>query len=104
MAKSPYPNVQVYCSTKGVVDVLTRTMGIELGPRGIRVVGMAPGFVATEGNAESRESAEAYLVSRTPLGRIGQPDDIAKAVAFVASDDAAWITATTIDVAGGLVF
>lgn len=104
LAKSPYPIVHVYSSTKAAVDALTRTLGMELGPRGIRVVGIAPGFTATEGNADTREQAMGMLVGRTPLGRIGQPADIAAAVAYAVSDDAGWITGTTIDVAGGMVF
>ncbi|AME28500.1 MULTISPECIES: SDR family NAD(P)-dependent oxidoreductase [Burkholderiaceae] len=104
LAKSPYPMVHVYCATKGAVDTLTRTLGMELGPRNIRVVGIAPGFVATEGNAESSKDMEAFLVSKTPLGRVGQPGDIAAAVSYVVSDDAGWITGCTIDVAGGMVF
>ena len=104
LAKSPMAMVHVYCSTKGAVDVLTRTFGMELGPRGIRVVGIAPGFVATEGNAATREGATAYLVGRTPLGRIGHPKDIAAVVSSVVSQDGNWITGTTLDVAGGLVF
>ncbi|AMM18472.1 short-chain dehydrogenase (plasmid) [Burkholderia sp. PAMC 28687] len=104
LAKSPYPMVHVYCATKGAVDTLTRTLGIELGPRKIRVVGIAPGFVATEGNAESSKDMAAFLVSKTPLGRVGQPGDIAAAVSYVVSDDAGWITGCTIDVAGGMVF
>jgi 3-oxoacyl-[acyl-carrier protein] reductase len=104
LAKSPYPVVHVYCATKGAVDTLTRSLGMELGPRGIRVVGIAPGFVATEGNADSREPMTDFLVGKTPLGRIGQPRDIAAAVAWAVSDDAAWVTGTTIDVSGGMVF
>lgn len=104
LAKSPYPIVHVYSSTKAAVDSLTRTLGMELGPRGIRVVGIAPGFTATEGNADTREQAMDALVAKTPLGRIGQPADIAAAVAYAVSEDAGWITGTTIDVAGGLVF
>lgn len=104
MAKSPYPVVHVYCATKGAVDVLTRTLGMALGPREIRVVGIAPGFVATEGNADSRGPMTDFLVGKTPLGRIGQPRDIAAAVSWAVSDDAAWVTGSTIDVAGGMVF
>ena len=104
LAKSPYPMVHVYCSTKGAVDTLTRSLGMELGPRKIRVVGIAPGFTATEGNAGSREQMTEFLVSKTPLGRIGLPADVAAAVAYAVSPDAGWITGTTIDVAGGLVF
>ena len=104
LAKSPYPVVHVYCSTKGAVDVLTRSLGMELGPRNIRVVGIAPGFVATEGNAESARGMTDFLVTKTPLGRVGQPADIAAAVSYAVSADAAWVTGTTIDVAGGMVF
>jgi 3-oxoacyl-[acyl-carrier protein] reductase len=104
LAKSPYPMVHIYCATKGAVDTLTRTLGMELGPRNIRVVGIAPGFVATEGNAESAKSMRDVLVAKTPLGRVGQPRDIAAAVSYAVSDDAAWVTGTTIDIAGGMVF
>lgn len=104
LAKSPYPMVHVYCATKGAVDTLTRSLGMELGPRGIRVVGIAPGFVATEGNAESAKGMTDFLVAKTALGRVGQPKDIAAAVAYAVSDDAAWVTGCTIDVAGGMVF
>jgi 3-oxoacyl-[acyl-carrier protein] reductase len=104
LAKSPYPMVHVYCATKGAVDTLTRTLGIELGPRRIRVVGIAPGFVATEGNAQSAKDMTDFLVARTPLGRVGQPRDIAAAVSCAVSDDAGWVTGCTIDVAGGMVF
>ena len=104
LAKSPYPMVHVYCSTKGAVDTLTRSLALELGPRRIRVVGVAPGFVQTEGNAESSRQAHDMLVGKTPLGRAGQPSDIAAAVAFLVSADAGWMTGTTMDVAGGMVF
>ena len=104
LAKSPYPMVHVYCSTKGAVDTLTRSLAMELGPRGIRVVGIAPGFTATEGNAESAKQMSEALVAKTPLGRVGVPGDIASAVAFVVSPDAGWVTGTTVDVAGGMVF
>lgn len=104
LAQSPYPVVHVYSSTKGAVDTLTRSLGMELGPRRIRVVGIAPGFVTTEGNAESAKGMTDFLVGKTPLGRVGLPMDIAAAVAFAVSDDAGWITGTTIDVSGGMVF
>lgn len=104
LGKSPFPMVHVYCATKGAVDTLTRSLGMELGPRKIRVVGIAPGFVVTEGNAESAKSMTETLVGKTPLGHVGNPDDIAAAVSYAASEDANWITGTTIDVAGGLVF
>lgn len=97
--------VYVHCATKGAVDTLTRSLGMELGPQKIRVVDIAPGFVATEGNAESAKEMTGYLTSKTPpLGRVGQPDDIAAAVSYAVPDDAKWITGTTIDVSGDLVF
>ncbi|KQM78418.1 SDR family NAD(P)-dependent oxidoreductase [Xylophilus sp. Leaf220] len=104
LAKSPYPVVHVYSATKGAVDTLTRSLALELGPRAIRVVGIAPGFVKTEGNAESAKDMADFLVGKTPLGRVGMPADIAAAVAFAVSDDAGWITGTTVDVSGGMVF
>ena len=104
LAKSPYPMVHVYCSTKGAVDTLTRSLAMELGPRKIRVVGIAPGFTATERNAESAKQSSDLLVAKTPLGRVGLPKDIAAAVSFAVTADGDWITGTTIDVAGGMVF
>jgi len=104
VATSPSPQAHIYCATKGAVDVLTRTFAMELGPRNIRVVGIAPGLIATEGNAALFEASAAYYVPKTPLGRAGQPQDIAGAVAFAVSEDAGWVTGSTIDVAGGMVF
>ena len=86
------------------MDTLTRSLALELAPRKIRVVGVAPGFTATEGNADSAKEMTDFLVSKTPLGRVGMPSDIAAAVAFAVSNDAGWVTGTTIDVAGGMVF
>ena len=104
LAHSPYPLVHVYCATKGAVNTLTRSLGMELGPRGIRVVGVAPGFVHTEGNAESSKGMDEFFIGKTPMGRVGKPRDIAAAVAFAVSEDAAWVTGSTIDVAGGMIF
>jgi 3-oxoacyl-[acyl-carrier protein] reductase len=104
VAKGPSPMVQVYCSTKGAVDVLTRTLGTELGPRWIRGVDIAPGYTETEGNRESAAAFAAHLIGEASLGRAGKPADIAAAVSFVASDDVGWVTPCTLDVAVGLVF
>lgn len=104
VAKSPQPSIHVYAATKGAVDVLTRTLAMELGPRNIRVVGVAPGFVVTEGNVEFAKAMSDTFAAKTPLGRVGYPADIAAAVAFAVSNDAAWVTGTTIDVAGGMIF
>ena len=99
---TPIAQAQVYSATKGAVDNLTRSLALELGPRHIRVVGVAPGLTATEGTSGMGEEGAAPFVARTPLGRIGQPADIAAAVAFAVSDDGAWITGETLQVAGGL--
>lgn len=104
LARSPYPMVHVYCATKGAVDTLTRSLALELGPRQIRVVGIAPGFTKTEGNAVSAAGMDEFFTGKTPLGRVGQPIDIAAAVALAVSTDAAWITGSTLDVSGGMVF
>lgn len=104
LAQSPYPRVHVYCATKGAVNTLTRSLAMELGPRNIRVVGIAPGFVHTEGNAESAKGMDEFFIAKTPLGRVGQPKDIAAVVAYAVSDDADWVTGSTIDVAGGMIF
>jgi len=99
------PNTSVYTGTKGAVDSVTRSLAKELGPRKIRVNSINPGMVETEGfqakgldNGEFRKQVE----TQTPLGRIGQVDDIAPAAVFFASSDAAWITGETLVIAGGL--
>ncbi len=95
----------VYSATKAAVDSLTRTLAAELGPRNVRVNAINPGMVDTEG-ARSGGFTEGdirkEIESRTPLGRIGQPRDIAPAAVFLASDDAAWITGETLLIAGGI--
>jgi 3-oxoacyl-[acyl-carrier protein] reductase len=104
VAKTPMTAAQVYSSTKGAVDVLTRGLALELGPRKIRVVGIAPGLTTTEGTSGMDEATIGYVRSRTPLGRIGLPEDIAAAVSFAVSADGGWITGETIQVGGGLMF
>ncbi|MES2707808.1 MAG: glucose 1-dehydrogenase [Verrucomicrobiota bacterium] len=93
----------VYNATKSAVDNLTRTFAKELGPRGIRINSVNPGPVETEGvHANGFMESFKTLVTATPLGRMGQPDDIAKAVVFLASPDAGWVHGTTLFVSGGL--
>ena len=99
------PTAVVYNGTKAAVDAITRTLAKELGPRKIRVNSINPGMVITEGaiaggytEGDMRKTFE----SQTPLGRIGQPEDIAPAAVFLASSDAAWITGETLRIAGGL--
>jgi 3-oxoacyl-[acyl-carrier protein] reductase len=99
------PTAVIYNATKGAVDAITRTLAKELGPRKIRVNSINPGMVATEGaiaggytEGDMRKNFEA----QTPLGRIGQTEDIAPAAVFFASDDSKWITGETLLIAGGL--
>ena len=101
----PVPNAAVYSGTKGAVDAITRSLAAELGPRKIRVNAINPGMVETEGfhaagiaGSEMQKGVEA----QTPLGRIGQPNDIATAAVFLASTDSAWITGQTLVIGGGL--
>jgi len=97
------PGATVYSATKGALDTITSVLAKELGPKKIRVNSVNPGFTTTEGNASLRGGEmEAAAVRQTPLGRMGEVDDIADAVTFFASDDARWITGEKIRVAGGL--
>jgi 3-oxoacyl-[acyl-carrier protein] reductase len=103
--QKPPANASVYSATKAAVDAITRSLAAELGPRNIRVNAVSPGMVETEGwhaaglaESDFRKQVEA----QTPLGRIGQPRDVAPAAVFLASDDAAWITGETLTIAGGL--
>ena len=94
----------VYSATKAAVDAVTRSLAKELGPRHIRVNSINPGMVETEGvHAAGLSSSEfrTQIEAQTPLGRIGQPQDIAPAAVFLASDDAAWITGETLYITGG---
>ena len=99
------PNSAVYTGTKGAVNSITKALANELGPRKIRVNAINPGMVETEGvraagfnEGDFRKDVE----SKTPLGRIGQVEDIAPAAAFFASNDAQWITGESLVIAGGL--
>jgi len=99
------PNTSVYSATKGAVDAITRTLAKELGPRQIRVNAINPGMVETEGvrAAGLHESDfRKQIESQTPLGRIGQVQDIAPTAVFLASTDSAWLTGETFLITGGL--
>lgn len=105
VSQSPVPQGSVYSATKAAVDAITVALAQELGPRKIRVNSINPGMVETEGvhaagfaEGEFRKAIEA----RTPLGRIGQPDEIARAAVFFASDDSAWVTGETLALSGGM--
>ena len=95
--------MSVYNGTKGAVDAITQTLAKELGPKKIRVNAINPGMTVTEGSANMVESDMAKtMVAQTPLGRLGQPEDIALAVAYLASEDARWVTGSLLQVGGGL--
>jgi 3-oxoacyl-[acyl-carrier protein] reductase len=99
------PETVVYTATKGAVDAITRVLAKELGPKKIRVNSINPGAVETEGYQAlgmSGSEFETQAIAQTPLGRIGQPSDIAPAVAYLASPDSGWITGEILQVAGGM--
>jgi 3-oxoacyl-[acyl-carrier protein] reductase len=98
-------NASVYSATKAAVDAITRSLAAELGPRNIRVNAINPGVVETEGAHTAGipgSDFEKNALAKTPLGRVGQPGDIAPAAVFLASDDARWITGQTLVASGGL--
>lgn len=99
------PATVVYTATKGAVDAITRVLAKELGPRKIRVNSINPGMVETEGVHTLGilgSDFEKDAVAQTPLGRIGQPGDIAPVVGFLASPESGWVTGELLQVAGGL--
>jgi len=100
----PVENASVYSATKAAVDAVTIALSKELGPKKIRVNSLNPGMVETEGLHAAGIAASDFrktVESQTPLGRIGQPEDIARVAVFYASDDAGWVTGQTLVLAGG---
>jgi 3-oxoacyl-[acyl-carrier protein] reductase len=93
-----------YAMTKGALDVLGRTLANAVGERGITVNTVAPGVTETDMNAWLRDmpEAKAGVAGATALGRVGQPEDVAAAVAFLASEDARWVTGHLLDATGGM--
>src|SRR5467141_149003 len=99
------PTTVVYTATKGAVDMITRVLAKELGPKKIRVNSINPGGVETEGFhtlGMPGSDFEKQMIAQTPLGRLGQPQDIAPVAAFLASSDSGWITGEILHAAGGL--
>jgi len=95
----------VYTATKGAVDAITAVLSRELGPRKIRVNALNPGMIETEGTHSAGfigSDFETWAVSQTPLGRIGQPNDIASIAVFLASDDSYWLTGEKLYAGGGV--
>lgn len=99
------PGTALYTATKAAVNAISGVLMKELAPRGIRVNVVGPGFVVTEGTKAAGiagSEMEAGIVSQTPLGRAGTPDDIGRVVAFLASDDARFVTGEELFASGGL--
>ena len=100
----PMPGNTAYCVSKGGMRMLTRTAGVELGPHGITVVGVGPGAVATPINTSTMNDPKmATLDAAIPLGRMAEPSEIGAVVAFLASDGASYLTATTVFADGGIM-
>ncbi|SXD37151.1 NAD dependent epimerase/dehydratase family [Klebsiella quasipneumoniae] len=99
------PESAIYSGTKGAIDAITSVRSRELGPRGIRVNAVNPGLIETEGSHISGAMNSDFQIwneKQTPLGRIGQVQDVAPIVAFLASDDAGWVTGEVILASGGM--
>jgi 3-oxoacyl-[acyl-carrier protein] reductase len=104
-SKTPTVNTSVYSGTKGAVDVISRALALELAPRKIRVNTLAPGATETEGVRALPEYENGFkdlAITRTPLGRMGTGEDIAKAALFLASEDSGWVTGEELLVGGGI--
>jgi 3-oxoacyl-[acyl-carrier protein] reductase len=104
VGRSPAPTGSVYSASKAAVDAVTRSLAQELGPKKIRVNSLNPGMVETEGLHAvgfAGGDFQKQVESQTPLGRIGQPDDIASVAVFLASSDSAWVSGETLQVSGG---
>ncbi|MGF1430146.1 SDR family oxidoreductase [Kitasatospora sp. LaBMicrA B282] len=103
-ARIAMPELIAYGATKGALDTFTLNLAKELGPRGITVNSVAPGIIDTDVNADwlrGDPAAAAQAAGVAALGRVGQPEDVADVVAFLASDDARWVTGRVVDVTGG---
>jgi 3-oxoacyl-[acyl-carrier protein] reductase len=101
-ARASFPTMPVYAPAKAALSTLSRILAVHLGPRAITVNAVSPGATATDMNAAAKDPEMSKAIARTiALGRVGQPEDIARVVAFLASEDGGWITGETIDVSGG---
>ncbi|MHB8718746.1 MAG: glucose 1-dehydrogenase [Candidatus Dormibacteria bacterium] len=100
----PWPGFAHYCASKGGMKLLSQTVAREWAPLGVRVVNVAPGAIATPINTAVLDDPEArhQVEAEVPLGRFGRPEEIAAAVAWVASDEASYVTGTTLVVDGGM--
>ena len=106
MSINPLPGTMIYSAAKAGIDNVTKVLAKELGSQEIRINTLAPGQTRTEGNQETGitgSEIEQQMVDKTPLGRVGQPGDIAKVATFLASDEAGWVTGERISASGGLL-
>lgn len=107
LARWSMAGTTVYTMSKAALERLTRTLAVELGPQSVRINAVAPGVTETPMDAaddnESGQFSTESIIAQTPLGRIGLPRDIASAIAFLASDEAAWITGQTLQSSGGFM-
>jgi 3-oxoacyl-[acyl-carrier protein] reductase len=104
VSRMSLPGTAIYAGTKGAVDTITQVLATELGPRKIRVNALNPGLVETEGTHTAGAvggDMQRNVEAQAPLGRMGQPDDIAKVAVFLAGDDAGWLTGERINASGG---
>jgi 3-oxoacyl-[acyl-carrier protein] reductase len=102
LATRPIPGASIYAASKAAITALSHALAKEFGPRGITVNAIAPGVIETEMTTEILAARGPAITAMTPLGRIGQPDDIAGLAVFLASPDAKWITGRTIIADGGV--
>ena len=102
VAEAGNPGQAVYSASKAGIIGLTKTLAREYASRGITVNAVAPGFIETDMTASLPEAAQQGIVSQTPLGRVGKPEEVAAAVLFLASDEASYITGQVLRVNGGM--
>ena len=91
-----------YCASKAGIEGFTRSLAKEISGRGITINAVAPGFIETDMTDELPDATKAAMLATIPMARLGQPDEIAAAVNFLSSDDASYITGTTLQVNGGM--
>jgi 3-oxoacyl-[acyl-carrier protein] reductase len=103
LAAYGFPGQTAYVASKSALEGLTRVWAREFGPFGITVNALRPGYVRTAMNAGNGQALEKQVLARTPLGRLGEPDDVASAFLWLASDDAAFVTGAILPVDGGFI-